>query len=331
MSQTMRLRGLGFQSHTSMGAEEHHAFAGEPDRHVRPGHRHGRGGLRTGPRRDRGRSRGRAARMSPVVVGVDDSEESLWAVEWAAGEAARRRQPLLILHAFIWPGLGVPLGPAPGAPPEGGFRHAAERVLAAALARAQKVAPDIEVSTDLPETDPATALLHRSQQAEVLVVGSRGLGEIGGLLLGSVGARLAAEASCPVVVVRGPVTTHGHVVAGIADQRESEALLAFAFAYAASTANVLVLAHVSTNGSPGPGLPDSALALWRERFPAVAIVQQSLTGHPGKALMRAASEASLLVVGSHHHHELSALMHGSVSQAVVHHATCPVAIIQVRR
>ncbi|MGI5290037.1 universal stress protein [Nonomuraea polychroma] len=271
--------------------------------------------------------------MSPVVVGVDDSEESLRAVEWAAGEAERRRRPLQILHAFIWPLLGVPLGPAPGAPPEGGLRHAAERVLATALDRARAVAPDIEVTTSLPETEAATALVHDSHQAELLVVGSRGLGEIGGLLLGSVGARLATEAACPVVVVRGPFTPHGPVVVGIADHDESEALLTFAFAYATRTANTVTLAHVGAEGSAGPGrtvLPEHLLDRWQERYPAVTVVQESLTGHPGKALMQASSEASLLVVGSHHRHELSALVHGSVSQAVLHHATCPVAIIRVQ-
>ncbi|MFI7639375.1 universal stress protein [Nonomuraea sp. NPDC049400] len=272
--------------------------------------------------------------MSPVVVGVDDSEESLRAVEWAAGEAGRRRRPLRILHAFIWPLLGAPLGPAPGAPPEGGLRHAAERVLATAVDRARAVVPGIEVTTGLPESEPATALLHHSHQAELLVVGSRGLGEMGGLLLGSVGARLGTEAACPVVVVRGSVTPRGPVVVGIADHGESEALLPFAFAHAARTANTLMLAHVSAGGPADPSraaLPEHFLDRWQERFPAVTIVQEPLTGRPGKALMHAAAQASLLVVGSHHRHELGALLHGSVSQSVLHHATCPVAIIQVRQ
>ncbi|MFI7453102.1 universal stress protein [Nonomuraea sp. NPDC049714] len=271
--------------------------------------------------------------MSPVVVGVDDSDESLRAVEWAAGEAERRRRPLRILHAFIWPLLKAPLGPAPGAPPEAGLRHAAERVLAKALDRARAVAPGVEVTTGLPETEPVIALLRNSHEAELLVIGSRGLGEVSGLLLGSVGARLAAEAACPVLVVRGPATPHGPVVVGVAEHDESEALLDFAFAHAARTANPLILAHVSAGKSAAPNrtaLPEHVLARWRERFPAVTIDHESLTGRPGKELTHAASQASLLVVGSHHRHELSALLHGSVSQTVLHHATCPVAIIQVR-
>lgn len=266
--------------------------------------------------------------MNPVVVGVDDSEDSLRAVEWAAGEAERRRRPLQILHAFIWPLLGAPLGPAPGAPPEGGLRHAAERVLATALTRARAVAPEVEVTTGLPEIEPIAALLHHSHQAELLVVGSRGLGEVGGLLLGSVGARLGSEAACPVVVVRGSAAPRGPVVVGIDDPGESDALLDFAFAHAARATNPVMLAHV---GAEGSALSERDLARWHEHFPTVTVDQETLTGHPGKALTHAASQASLLVVGAHHHHELSALMHGSVSQSVLHHAACPVAVIQVRR
>lgn len=270
--------------------------------------------------------------MSSVVVGVDDSEDSLRAVEWAAAEAERRRRPLQIVHAFVWPLLKVPLGAAPGAPPEGGLRHAAERILATALARAQQVAPAVDVTADLPEAEPAGTLLRRSQQAELLVVGSRGLGEIGGLLLGSVSARLATEAACPVVVVRGSVRPGGPVVVGIADPGESEALLAFACAHAARTADPLMLAHVGADGPADrsrPPLPKRDLVRWQERFPTVTFHQETLTGRPGKALTHAASQASLLVVGSHHRHELSALLHDSVSQNVLHHAACPVAIIQV--
>ncbi|MGJ6969542.1 universal stress protein [Streptosporangium sp. G11] len=265
--------------------------------------------------------------MSTVVVGVDDSEDALRAVEWAAAEAERRKQTLEILHAFIWPLLGVPLGPAPGAPPEGGFRHAAERILATAVAHARKVAPDIEVTTSLPEAGAVPALLRRAHRAGLLVVGNRGLGEVGGLVLNSVGARLGAEAACPVVVVRGSVTPQGPVMVGIADPDESEALLTFAFAHAVRTTNALTLAHAGA----GPSMPEHDLAPWRARFPSVTIDQEALAGRPGRALAHPATLASLLVVGSHHRHGLRALLHGSVSQAVLHHASCPVAIIRMPR
>ncbi|TYB66773.1 universal stress protein [Nonomuraea sp. PA05] len=285
--------------------------------------------------------------MNPVTVGVDDSEDSLRAVEWAAAEAVRRGRPLLIVHAFIWPMLNVPLGPAPGAPPEGGLRHAAERVLDNAAARARAAAPEAEVTTEMPEGEPFVALVRHSRHAELLVVGSRGLGEVGGLLLSSVGARLAIEAACPVVVVRGSAKPDEPVAGGTADARpggpvmpvvagvagpgDSEAVLAFACAHAARTGQPLMLAHAGAAGPDGharPPLPEPDLARWRKRFPTVTIDQETLTGRPGKALTDAASSASLLVVGSHHHHELSALWHGSVSQHVLHHATCPVAIVR---
>jgi nucleotide-binding universal stress UspA family protein len=270
--------------------------------------------------------------MSPVIVGVDDSEASLRAVEWAAGEAVRRRLPLQIVHGFFWPHLGVPLGPAPGAPSEGGLRHAAERILATALDHAHTVAPGLDVTTSMPEDAPVPALLQRSHHAELLVVGSRGLGKIGGLLLESVGAELATGAACPLVVVRGSATSLGPVVVGIDDHSDNEALIAFAFAHAARAANALVFAHVS-EGSAAPRhpiLPAHLLAPWQERFPEITVIQKDLTGHPSKALVHAAAQASLLVVGSHHHHEISALMSGSVSQTALHQAACPVAIVNLR-
>ncbi|NJP95079.1 universal stress protein [Nonomuraea sp. FMUSA5-5] len=276
--------------------------------------------------------------MSPVIVGVDDSEAGLRAVEWAAGEAVRRRLPLEIVHGFSWPRLGVPLGPAPGAPAgQGGLRHAAERIVATALDRAQAVAPGLDVTAAMMEQAPASALLRRSHHAELLVVGSRGLGKIGGLVLESVGAELATRAPCPVVVVRGSVTPRGPVVVGMDDRHDNDALIAFAFAHAARTANVVTFAHVS-GGSTSPTKPTLPahllLSSWYERFPEVAVVQEDLTGRPGRTLVRTAQQASLLVVGSRHHSEFGALMKGSVSQtalhqAALHQAACPVAIISL--
>ncbi|MER7427694.1 universal stress protein [Nonomuraea rubra] len=68
---------------------------------------------------------------------------------------------------------------------------------------------------------------------------------------------------------------------------------------------------------------------WYDRFPEVAVAREELTGRPGKALVRTADQASLLVVGSHHHSEVSALMKGSVSQTALHQAACPAAIISL--
>ncbi|RSN16165.1 hypothetical protein DMB42_05270 [Nonomuraea sp. WAC 01424] len=129
--------------------------------------------------------------------------------------------------------------------------------------RVREVAPDVEVTTGLLEAVPVNALLRRSHQAGLLVVGSRSLGEVGGLLLSSVGAGLRAEAACPVMVMRGSVTPQGPVVVGIADADESEAPLTFAFAHAVGTANALTLAHADA----GPALPENDLGRWRERFP----------------------------------------------------------------
>lgn len=81
----------------------------------------------------------------PIVVGVDGSPSSLEAVDLAATEAHLRDDPLRIVHAFVWPYFGVPLGPSPFGPPEGGLRNEAERIVAEAVRRARTAAPDVDV------------------------------------------------------------------------------------------------------------------------------------------------------------------------------------------
>src|SRR5581483_6473007 len=96
--------------------------------------------------------------VGAVVVGVDGSPTSLAAVDLAATEAALRRRPLHVVHAFAWPYLNVPLGPSAFGPPEGGLRHEAERVVATAMCRARAADPDLAVSGQVLIGYPAPAL-----------------------------------------------------------------------------------------------------------------------------------------------------------------------------
>lgn len=82
-------------------------------------------------------------RSAPVLAGADGSASALDAVRAAAREAALRRRPLRIVHAFIWPLMHVDTGPSE-AVPEGGLRHDAERILAEAAAAAAAEAPAVE-------------------------------------------------------------------------------------------------------------------------------------------------------------------------------------------
>lgn len=139
-----------------------------------------------------------------IVVGVDGSEPSLQAVEWASHEARRWAADLLIVHATFWrtEALRVPV-----------FEEQArieQQVLASARARAERAERNIRAETVLAEPPPAVALIRVSTDAQLLVVGSRGLGGFNELLLGSVSHQCVLHAQCPVVVVRPPRSDGRH-------------------------------------------------------------------------------------------------------------------------
>jgi nucleotide-binding universal stress UspA family protein len=142
--------------------------------------------------------------MRKIVVGVDGSVQSLDALRWAVDEARRRGAGVEAVYAWSLPHvstmhealhvLDVDLGP---------MREAARTLLETAV---EKAGPGRDVAlVQLAVEGPASvALLAAAQDADLLVVGSRGLGGFKGLLLGSVGQQLAHHAPCPVVVVRPP-------------------------------------------------------------------------------------------------------------------------------
>ncbi len=132
-----------------------------------------------------------------VVVGVDGSEASLRAAEWAADEARFRNCRLRVVHVNFWTdaALGTP-----------GFEEEARRqaaVLEHALARVRSTNPDVEVEGRSLEPPTGPALVRESSGAALLVVGSRGMGAVRELVLGSVSHECVQHAHCSVLVVRG--------------------------------------------------------------------------------------------------------------------------------
>lgn len=137
----------------------------------------------------------------PVVVGVDGSDSSLRAVDWAADEAELHQVPLQLVHASKGERYeGAALTDTLGRPSE---RVLAENIIGSARERAQRRHPDLKIATEILMEDPEAALLNAGRNASTLVTGSRGRSEITGLLLGSVSLAVAARADCPVVVLRG--------------------------------------------------------------------------------------------------------------------------------
>jgi len=303
----------------------------------------------------------------PVIAGVDGSPPSLDAARYAAALARRRGASLELVHGHLHPlgygSLGLsPASPAlPDAPAEG---QAMLDELAASL-RADH--PGLEVRTHQVPLGGAPALIDASGRAAVVVVGHRGLGGFAELLLGSVGAQVSAHARCPVVVYRPPAVgtgavladpeasagegghlsygTDGPVVVGVDGSATGAPAIDFAFAEASARGVPLVAVHVywararDTLRHPDADADAqaeaeahhvlySALAPHHTRFPAVEVRRQLTHGlDPEHSLVEASRKAALVVVGSRGRGGFTGLLLGSVSQTLIHHAQCPVAVV----
>ncbi|RSM73791.1 universal stress protein UspA [Actinoplanes sp. ATCC 53533] len=289
-----------------------------------------------------------------IVVGIDGSPPSLHALDWAVREAVTRRRPLRIVHAFQWPLTNELMGPPAVGPPDAGLQHAAEQVLSAAADRAQAAAPTLRISTDLPADVPASALIDASHNADLVVVGHRGLGGFTGLLVGSVGVQTAAHAACPVVVIRDNDTGHGRtgpgagqVVVGVDDSDPSGLAVDFAFTHAARHGIGVVAIHAHRTAAAAPDASRVAasdarhegpahmltevLAGYRAKYPDVPVQGKLVRGRPAAVLVAESAGAALTVVGSRGRGGFTGLLLGSTSQGVLHHASSPVAIVRARQ
>ena len=179
----------------------------------------------------------------PVIVGVDGSEESLRAVEWAALEARRHASPLRIVSASA----ELPRMRAYHASPAEigvALRGISARALGAAIIRSEEVAPGLPIETGLLSGPSAVAVADSGSGASMLVVGARGAGGFAAMMLGSVSRYAAAWAPCPVVVVREETTAvHREIAVGIRDPEDVTGTLAFAFEEAALRGADLVAVH----------------------------------------------------------------------------------------
>ncbi|GAA3560868.1 universal stress protein [Nonomuraea rosea] len=271
-----------------------------------------------------------------IVVGIDSSASSTWAVEWAAADARRRGLPLRLVHVCEQ------------------WSHGMDRskycagALEAAADRARDIGGDVDVGTEMLTGNVIESLIGESVSAESLVLGSRGTGGFAGLVLGSVSLAVAGHAAGPVVIVRGPVgSENDQIVVGDDGSECSQQAMAYAIEQArARRARLLVLfawrTPMLTPAWPAysPLLADSfeeeagtareRVATWREANPDVLINDDQVRGHPVAALKEAAATADLVVVGSRGLGGFASAVLGSVSHGVLHHVACPVAVVRPR-
>ncbi len=281
-----------------------------------------------------------------IVVGVDGSESALAAVRWAAAEAARHRLPVKLVHAWQMPVRGYPEIVLVGHDVREALRDAGCARLRAAEQAVRLAEPEVEVVEDLVVGQPAEALIAESGHARLVVVGSRGLGGVPGLLAGSVAVALSTHGECPVVVVREPAPARGAVVVGVDGSPVSDEAVAFAFEQAAVRGTPLTALMAWTDflvdGARGSRLTvdwaqvedehrrllAERLAGWSEKYPDVSVTRIVVRDRPVRALVEAARDAQLLVIGSHGVGGVRGMLLGSTSQALIHCAPCPLAVVR---
>jgi len=286
----------------------------------------------------------------PIVVGVDGSEPSLRAVDWAADEATLRGAPLRLVYASLWERYeGTSIAEDLAKPDE---QVMAEDVVDTAARRARRRQPELDVSAEVLAEEPEYALVRESRSASMLVTGTRGRSGLAEALLGSVSLIVAGHAQCPMVVVRGNhdnqarTGTHGRVVVGVGEKPAGSAAVRFAFDEARRR-GVQVEAvrawrwpavestdHPLMSGEPARLHEQQAVealdAALQDVPPDVEARRRTVEGHARPVLVDASRDADLLVVGARRRSGHYGLQLGRVAHGVLHHSTCPVVIVPER-
>jgi nucleotide-binding universal stress UspA family protein len=274
--------------------------------------------------------------MRRIVLGMDGSDGALEALRWATHEAELHQASLTAVYA--WRPLGEP-----GTPSSFGDHEQAAALLRTWVDAVPTTTPtEVCVLPDL----PTSALVDASAMADLVVLGSRGLGGFKELLLGSVSSVVAERALCPVGIVR-TTTAHpmGAVVVGVDGSVQSAKALQWAATEARVRDVPLEVVHAwSGAAAPLPGLgvpsvmpldhPDVAAehrltdAMMAVDLGGVAIHRRVVHGTPAGELVRLTSTAAVVVVGSRGRGGLTSVLLGSTSRHLLHHAYCPVVIVR---
>ncbi|GAA1024622.1 MULTISPECIES: universal stress protein [Amycolatopsis] len=286
-------------------------------------------------------------RNRTVLVGIGGWDGAAEAVRWAARLAAGRDLELELVHCLQ---TAVPAGFAgPGplfedAPADGGLLAPAGEDLAADALRVRN-----EVYTD---SAPAL-LIDRSREARMVVLGRTGTDGFTGMLAGAATAAVVSNAGCPVAVVRGrrgdgPVPLDGPVAVGVDTSPNSEAAIAAAFEEASFRGVPLVAVHawadvvcdaIERTARPVPEretrrqpveerLLAHRLDGWQEKYPDVEVRRKLVRDRPRQVLLDESERAQLMVVGSRGRGGFAGMQLGSTSQALIHHASCPVLVVR---
>ena len=293
------------------------------------------------------------AKEDIVVVAVDGSEASLNAARWAANTAMKRGIPLRIASSYTVPQFLYAEGMVP---PKELFEDLQAETLEKieeARAVAHEVAPDLKIGHTVAEGSPIDMLLELSNDVTMIVMGSRGMGGLSGMVMGSVSASVVSHAKCPVVVVRDDnnvteESKYGPVVVGVDGSEVSAKATEYAFAEADARGAELVAVHTWMDMQIQASLAGLAaaqtewadvereqgellqerLAPLEEKYPNVQVKKIIARDRPVRALTDAAEGAQLLVVGSHGRGGFKGMLLGSTSRALLQSAPCPMMVVR---
>lgn len=280
-----------------------------------------------------------------IVVGVDGSPEADAALRWAAEEADLRGAELVIAHARVVV-AAAPLSDLTFASVRRELVAAAAGLLADARDEVLSRFPDLTVDTSDAEQRPEDLLITWSDDADLVVTGSRGRGRLTAGLLGSVSVRTAAHTHCPAVIVSasraGAVDRSGPVVAGVgtspaatqavayaateAALRQAELVLVRTWAMPAWLRQSMLLGERETDRLQAAerDLLDRAVGSVRERHPSLKVTDLLVEADRDTGLLQASRDAALLVIGYHREANRSGLGLGPVALNVLHRSHCPV-------
>ncbi|MGO4257410.1 universal stress protein [Marmoricola sp. RAF53] len=281
----------------------------------------------------------------PIVVGYDGSPDAGDALLWALDTAASTGHPVRVVIAST----ADERLPRRIVEHEQQLAHSAA-VAARDLVRSRTGVPSVVI---VERGWPLAVLAREGLEAAMVVVGSRGYGRLEGYWLGSVSQHLAAQAECPVAVVRAADDRRSeHILVGVDGSDASRRALAYAAERAERTGEAVLAVHayqypgLSCGGALGGAIgalptdldtevADAAQRLAAELVagvvvdhPDVVLRSTAVAGHPGRVLARLSEDASLVVVGSRGRTPVQEILLGSVSQETLRRACCPVLVVR---
>ena len=280
-----------------------------------------------------------------VVVGVDESDGAADALRWAVADAAARGSTLSAVLVWSWLSQH-PLDDPKAFDPEFGEADALAR-LEEILVRALGEVPEDLRRVTVDDLDRRGLVRAAAEtDADLLVVGARGLGGFRGLLLGSVSRYCLHHSPCPVAVVKpnpptGPVE---RIVVGVDGSPTARHALAWAIDAARDHGAAVEVVHAWHPAVMDPAHVPLVGAVDQVEETAQAVLDEILAtadtdgltgpvtgtlafGTGAQAVLDAAESAQLVVVGSRQQRAVGEFLLGSTSQQVVHHASVPVVVV----